>query len=181
MIIFIGVSLSCYSSWLILDTKIQTLKTTKEAKEIVTDGSEIPNSNRYSPNIGEVSGLLIIPTLSVELPVVEGTNPDELEKGVGHYRGSYYPGENGQIVLSGHRDSVFRNLGELKVGDLLILEIPSGKYTYEIVKTRIVESDDRTIITLQDQKEELILTTCYPFQFIGNAPQRYIIFAKKAY
>ncbi|MEH7483626.1 sortase [Neobacillus drentensis] len=73
---------------------------------------------------------------------------------------------------------MFRKLGELEIGDSLKMEMPYGSYTYEIIDTKIVKSDDTSIITLQHSKEELILTTCYPFSYIGNAPKRYIIYAK---
>ena len=128
---------------------------------------------------GETAGLLVIPRLNAELAIVEGTEPEELEKGVGHYRGSYYPDEGGQIVLSGHRDTVFRGLGQLELGDTLEVQMAYGNYVYKIIDTKIVSADDRSIITLQDKEEELILTTCYPFSYIGDAPDRYIIYAEK--
>ncbi len=112
------------------------------------------------------------------MAIVEGTDPNDLKKGVGHYKGSFFPGENGQIVLSGHRDTVFRHLGELKIGDDLKVEMPNGTFTYEIARTKIVDAKDTSIITLQHNEEELILTTCYPFRYVGNAPDRYIIYAK---
>ena len=87
------------------------------------------------------------------------------------------PSQNGQIVLSGHRDTVFRHLGELKIGDQLIVNVPNGSFPYKITHTKIVDSKDTSIITLQKDHEELILTTCYPFRYIGNAPKRYIIYA----
>lgn len=92
-----------------------------------------------------------------------------MEKGIGHYKGSYYPDENGQIFLSGHRDTVFRRTGELKKGDQLKVLLPYGSFSYEIDKTKIVDQKDTSIITQQHNKEELILTTCYPFSYIGNA------------
>jgi sortase A len=58
------------------------------------------------------------------------------------------------------------------------MEMPYGSFSYEITDTKIVKSDDTSIITLQHEKEELILTTCYPFSYVGNAPERYIIYAK---
>lgn len=133
----------------------------------------------FEPVNGEVSGLLEIPKINAELAIVEGTDPNDLEKGVGHYQCSFYPDENGQIVLSGHRDTVFRRAGELELGDILTVRIPYGNYHYEIVETWIVSADDTSIITLQDSEEELILTTCYPFSYIGGAPDRYIMYAKK--
>ncbi|MRH41957.1 class D sortase [Aquibacillus halophilus] len=131
----------------------------------------------YAPNQGETIGILTIPSINAELPIVEGTDPDELEKGVGHYNGSAFPLQNDQIVLSGHRDTVFRGLGDVKIGDKLIVTLPYGEFTYEMVDSQIVDAEDRTIIKSTAPNEELILTTCYPFSFIGDAPERYIITA----
>ncbi|KMJ59041.1 hypothetical protein AB685_08195 [Bacillus sp. LL01] len=134
--------------------------------------------NDFAPEIGEVIGLLEIPKLDAELPIVEGTDPAELEKGVGHYRGASFPGELGQIVFSGHRDTVFLRLGELEIGDRFFVSMPYGDYTYEIYDSKIVDEDDRSVITLQKEKEDLLLTTCYPFTLTGAAPERYILYAK---
>jgi sortase A len=130
------------------------------------------------PSMGDIIGILQFPSIDEELPIIEGTNEDDLEKGVGHYKGSSFPNEQGQIVLSGHRDTVFRKLGELKLGDILAISTPKGTFSYKIEHTQIVEANDRSIITLQKNEEILTLTTCYPFTFIGNAPKRYIITAK---
>uniref|UniRef100_UPI00301AD7D0 class D sortase n=1 Tax=Oceanobacillus massiliensis TaxID=1465765 RepID=UPI00301AD7D0 len=101
---------------------------------------------------------------------------DELAKGVGHYAGTAYPEQNDQIVLSGHRDTVFRRMGELLIGDILTIKLSYGEFSYKISETKVVDADDRTIIVPHD-KEVLTLTTCYPFSFIGSAPERYIITA----
>jgi sortase A len=163
--------------------KIQTSRSLDEAKAIVREQSheEIPKEpkGRYLPNQGDAAGLLVIPSINAELAIVEGTNPDDLEKGVGHYKDSFYPNENGQIVLSGHRDTVFRRAGELKREDILEIQMPYGNYQYKITNTKIVGTDDTSIITLQNNEEELILTTCYPFSYVGDAPDRYIIYAKR--
>ncbi|WP_404333250.1 class D sortase [Mesobacillus maritimus] len=168
-----------------INSKVQTIQSLKEAKAIVQPQSEdkayLPTKpeGRLLPDEGETTGLLHIPKINAELAIVEGTDPDDLEKGVGHYKDSYYPDENGQIVLSGHRDTVFRKLGELKLADILEVQMSYGSYKYEITHTKIVDADDTSIITLQNDEEELILTTCYPFSYIGDAPDRYIIYAKR--
>lgn len=156
-----------------------------EAHEIVNskDNSSNNVANDQSTaqkkfNTGDTIGLLIIPKIEAELPIVEGTDPDDLEKGVGHYKESSYPDEGGQIVLSGHRDTVFRHTGELEVGDKLTISLSYGSFEYKITHTKIVDKADKAVITLQRKKEELILTTCYPFSYIGNAPDRYIIYAE---
>lgn len=80
-------------------------------------------------------------------------------------------------VLAGHRDTVFRDLGQLKIGDELVVKTSMGEFTYQIEKTWIVNANDRTVI--HSVKEPiLLLSTCYPFNYIGPAPQRYLIQAK---
>ncbi|GLB60839.1 class D sortase [Cytobacillus sp. NCCP-133] len=128
------------------------------------------------PAIGEEIGILSIPKISASLPIFHGTDEDELEKGVGHFAGSVLPGEPDNSVLSGHRDTVFRKLGEVAVGDLLVVTTSAGEFTYKIRKVRIVEADDRTVI-VPKPRATLTVTTCYPFDFIGDAPQRYILVA----
>ncbi len=155
-----------------------------EAKDLINDSTEEIQSedevkidgSHFSPSMGETAGILHIPKLESNLPIVEGTDEDDLEKGVGHYKGSAYPTQGEQIVLSGHRDTVFKRMGELELGDILTVKLPYGEFSYEIVDTKIVGADDRTIIKPQG-KEILTVTTCYPFNFIGSAPDRYIITA----
>ncbi|WML40768.1 class D sortase [Neobacillus sp. OS1-2] len=183
LIISIGLILLGVGVWQFVDTKVQTKASVKQAKEMIAERQSEPLTKKVEnsppPGMGDTVGLLTIPKIKSELAIVEGTDPDDLEKGVGHYKGSYFPGDQGQIVLSGHRDTVFRKLGELNIGDSLKMEMPYGNFTYEITKTKIVKSDDTSIITLQNQQEELIVTTCYPFRYVGNAPKRYIIYAKR--
>lgn len=187
--IFAGIALLVVAGFQLAETKVKSGQTLEEAKRLVKSApkeTDAPQSHEEAaaesdkPGFGEVVGLLEIPAIKSELAIVEGTDPDDLKKGVGHYQGSYFPGEGGQIVLSGHRDTVFRRLGELKAGDVLNIRMPKKDTKYEITGTKIVDAEDRTIITLQNEREELILTTCYPFSYIGNAPERYIIYAKPA-
>lgn len=146
----------------------------KPAKPSSTTQDQIKT---FSPDTGDTVGLLYIPRLDKDLPIVEGTDEDELAKGVGHYAGTAYPLQHDQIVLSGHRDTVFRHMGELELGDSLTIKLPYGEFSYEITNTEIVDADDLTIISPTAPKEVLTLTTCYPFSYIGNAPERYIITA----
>ncbi|MFJ7993930.1 processed acidic surface protein [Peribacillus frigoritolerans] len=104
------------------------------------------------------------------------TDEDELEKGVGHYAGSVLPGEKDNSVLSGHRDTIFRDLGEVGEGDLLIAKTEAGTFTYKVRKVRIVDAEDRTVI-VPKPKATLTVTTCYPFSYIGSAPERYVLVA----
>lgn len=128
------------------------------------------------PAEGENIGSLVIPVLKQEYPIVQGTGEKELEKGVGHFLQSVLPGEEDNCVLSGHRDTVFRRLGELKVGDLLIVQTSAGTFTYEVDGTRIVLADDRTVI-VPTENAVMTMTTCYPFNYLEDALERYIVSA----
>lgn len=129
------------------------------------------------PEKGDNIGNLLIPTIGATLPIFHGTDEDELLKGVGHFADSVLPGEADNSVLSGHMDTVFRELGEVGKGDLLIVETSAGTFTYKVRKTRIVDADDRTVI-VPKPKATLTVSTCYPFDFIGSdAPERFILIA----
>ncbi|MED1739628.1 class D sortase [Bacillus swezeyi] len=125
---------------------------------------------------GEKIGDLVIPKINARLPIYHGTDEDELQKGVGHFAGSVLPGEEDNSVLSGHRDTVFRKLGEVGKGDRLIVEAVYGTFTYKVKKVRIVDADDRTVI-VPKPRATLTVSTCYPFDFIGAAPERYVLVA----
>ncbi len=127
-----------------------------------------------APKVGEIFGSLAIPRLQRVIPIVEGTGTKELKMGVGHFVGSVMPGATDNSVLAGHRDSVFRNLGSLKLGDLLTVTTDYGVFIYEVHKFRIVSADDKTVI-VPTSGAILTLSTCYPFGYIGNAPKRYIV------
>jgi sortase A len=126
---------------------------------------------------GDIMGKITIPKIDKELPIIFGTSDDDLRRGVGHYIGTAFPGQNGNVVLSGHRDTVFERLDELQVGDTFDVETLEGNFTYQVYEGKIVESDDRTII-VPYSLPVLTLVTCYPFNFIGDAPQRYILTAR---
>jgi sortase A len=177
VMIIIGIVILGIGLFHLWDIKRQEQVYLEAAREMVKEGGL--KVKEFKPDTGEASGLLMIPKIDAELPIVEGTDPDDLEKGVGHFKGSYYPDEKGQIILSGHRDTVFRQAGDLELGDYLTMKMPYGDFTYEIVGTKIVSADDMNVITLQNTEEELILTTCYPFNYVGDAPDRYIIYAKR--
>jgi sortase A len=160
---------------------LEAAKRTLPIKEAALPSKERPVEDPITPSFktGDIIGILEIPELKAELPIIEGTDEEELEKGVGHYAGTVFPGQKDQILLSGHRDTVFRKIGELKLGDELIVRMPYGDFTYEIIDSFIVDADDTTVIKPTAPEEILTLSTCYPFYFVGSAPDRYILTAKR--
>lgn len=126
---------------------------------------------------GDILGSISIPVLKMNLPIYEGTETSQLKQGVGHFEKSVLPGIANNSVLSGHRDTVFSQLGKLKLGDLIVVNTIDGKFTYKIFNFRIVLADDRTVI-VPTPTAVLTLSTCYPFRFIGHAPKRFIVSAE---
>jgi sortase A len=144
-------------------------------EEIQPDASELHMSVPI-PKLGDFIGTLKIPRLKKSIPIFEGTESAQLKKGAGHYQKSVPPGLNDNSVIAGHRDSVFTEFGSLKRGDKLIVKTGYGKFTYKISKFRIVKANDRTVI-VPTSVATLTLSTCYPFHFIGSAPDRFIVTA----
>ncbi|WP_099361298.1 class D sortase [Fredinandcohnia onubensis] len=182
LLIIGGVSLTGYSIFQIWDSNQAQKEALVQAEELI---SALPVEEEAEKEVviptfekGETMGVLEVPKLGEKMPIIEGTDEDELAKGVGHYLGTALPTQNDQIVLSGHRDTTFRRFDELAIGDTFVVKMPYGDFTYEIVDTKIVDADDRTIIKSTAPNEELIVTTCFPFGYIGNAPHRFIFYGK---
>lgn len=125
---------------------------------------------------GAEIGWLLIPALDMKYPIYWGTDDETLNQGVGYHNGNFTtpPDGHGHTVLSGHRDTVFRGLGELEQGTSMYVHFENIQYEYEIKKTWITDAQDRSVIVGKEEPT-LTLTTCYPFNFIGSAPDRYII------
>ncbi|MGL5346385.1 MAG: class D sortase [Peptostreptococcaceae bacterium] len=134
----------------------------------------INNKEVYRPDLGQLFGTIRIPSVEIERPLIHGDGDDELKKGVGHYAGSTLPGEGGNVVLAGHRDTVFKKLEGVKVGDEVFVDTDWGKYKYKVSNIRITNPDD-TSVTEPTDFEKLTVYTCYPFNFVGRAPERYIV------
>ncbi|MBM6619056.1 class D sortase [Bacillus suaedaesalsae] len=182
LFIVTGLGAIGYGGYQLLKTELSVQNNLEEAKEVISQkqASKKPTEKdiqSFSPQEGDVVGILFIPRIGIETPIVEGTDPDELEKGVGHFATSAYPRQNDQVVLSGHRDTVFRKMKDIEIGDIITVKLPHGDFSYKIAHTQVVGADDRTIIKSTAPNEELLLTTCYPFNFVGNAPDRFVVTA----
>jgi sortase A len=126
------------------------------------------------PKLGEEFGQIVIKTAAVDVPVFHGDRDEELLKGAGHFDGSRYPGENGNVVVSGHNNTAFKNLKNAKVGDAVEFNTTYGKYIYKVVNTKIVQYNDPTVVVPSEQ-EKLTLYTCYPFNALGYTSQRFVV------
>ena len=122
-------------------------------------------------------GVLRVPSLGIEVPVFDGTDDLTLNRGVGRIIGTARVGSPGNTALAGHRDGFFRPLKDISVGAHLELVTPHNAIRYVVEKTEIVSSDDVSVLADQGSPT-LTLVTCFPFYFVGDAPQRFIVQAK---
>lgn len=182
VLIIFGILVIGYSSLQLYHSHTMEKKRLDEAKdliseEVIKDDNDIPAINYDWIQEGDTIGVFYIPRLDREIPIIAGVEEEELAQGIGHYTGTGYPGENRQILLSGHRDTVFRHFDELKDGDELHIKMDNGTFIYEISDHKIVDANDTTVINLDQTEEVLTVSTCYPFSYIGNAPDRYVLYA----
>ncbi len=131
---------------------------------------------RHSRDLVEASviGTLSIPELRLDAPIVEGVSNSDLRRGVGHVPGSALSGGLGNMVLAAHRDAIFRPLRSIRPGMLVKVHGTDGTYTYQVDSSRIV-SPDRVDVMDIESKPEVTLITCYPFNYVGSAPMRFVV------
>jgi sortase A len=176
-----GIGLVGYAGFHMFNQRAEQDNALQEAKAQVASNeeSETKEEISYSFEKGDVVGILQIPALNRELPIIEGTDEDELEKGVGHYSSTKLPNQQDRIFLAGHRDTVFKKMGDLQKGDQLKVEMSNGTFTYEIYEMFVVKEDDMSVVQPTSPDEILTLSTCYPFEYLSSTVERYIINAKR--
>jgi LPXTG-site transpeptidase (sortase) family protein len=122
-------------------------------------------------------GRLTIPRLHLRTIVREGAGNATLSLAAGHIPGTAFPWQRGNVAVAGHRDTLFRGLGEIRKKDLIEFDTLDASYVYEVASTQIVGPQDVSVLK-PGQYPELTLVTCYPFNFIGSAPERFIVKAQ---
>jgi sortase A len=122
-------------------------------------------------------GRIEIPSLGVSAIIAEGADKRTLGRAVGHLPETALPGDQGNIVLAGHRDTFFRSLGGVSLGDRILITTPRGRFEYEVDEVAIVNPSDVGVIA-PTSGSTLTLVTCFPFHYIGPAPRRFIVRAR---
>ena len=122
----------------------------------------------------EPLAVLHIPRIGLDVPVLKGTSDTTLDRGAGHVEDTAMPGTPGNSGIAGHRDGFFRGLKDVNVGDEIQLETLRETQTYRIERAWIVSPDDVSVLD-PTPAQSITLVTCYPFYFVGSAPQRYIV------
>jgi len=123
--------------------------------------------------------VLRIPKIRLEVPVLRGTDDVTLNRAVGHIDDTALPGTDGNSGIAGHRDGFFRGLKDIEPEDAIELDTLRGKEVYRVERTWVVDPDDVSVLDPAPARS-LTLVTCYPFYYVGPAPQRYIVRAVRA-
>jgi sortase A len=127
---------------------------------------------------GDVIGEIGIPRLRVSVMVFEGDDAGILGLGAGHIPGTALPRDGGNIGIAAHRDTYFRPLSVIHADDVITLKTPAGTTRYAVTETRIVPPSDVSVLARASGRD-LTLVTCYPFFYLGSAPERFIVHARK--
>lgn len=132
---------------------------------------------RVLPKNGLI-GRLVIPRLHLSAMVREGAGEDTLRLALGHIPGTALPGQSGNVGIAGHRDTLFRGLRVIRENDLIRLETLNGDYSYRVEETKIVSPKEVSVLKAGFYPE-LTLVTCFPFYYVGSAPDRFVVKARQ--
>ncbi len=192
------VGTACASAWVLLSLSgaVDARRAVRESEAQRTAGepaasAAAPDLSLWSPArvrawqsavtqpVPAALAVLRIPRLRLTVPVFEGTDEATLDRGVGHIDGTAAPGADGNTGIAGHRDGFFRVLKDIVPGDVMELDTLRMTLTYRVERTWIVPPDDVSVLD-PTSSGAVTLVTCYPFYFIGSAPQRFIVRARAA-
>jgi len=122
---------------------------------------------------------LSIPSIDLDAIVVEGTSTRQLAIAPGHMTDTAAPGESGNSVITAHRDTFFRSLRKIRPGDVVTFDVPGREFRYEVESTLVVSPNEVGVLHPSSTSRELTLITCYPFDYIGPAPDRFVVRARE--
>ena len=185
----IAILLIGYSGFMLADARVFQYRANARLGQLLRDQPETRNrqsgvtqiSLPVAVPVATGSGLIGrigISRLGISVIVMEGDSEEVLRRAAGHIVGTALPGQPGNVGIAAHRDSFFRPLRNIKAGDVITLTTPGGEFRYRVASTSIVRPDDVTVLD-SDRHEILTLVTCYPFYFVGPAPDRFIVRAER--
>jgi sortase A len=168
--IFLAVGLLAvgYAGYIIADAQVY------QAIQLHKFANDVPIVEPHFPRIGEPIGEIEIPRLALKAVILQGDSSQVLRRGVGHLPGTPMPGEWGNVALAGHRDSFFLPLRQVRPGDIINLRTLGDQFQYRVESTRVVSPTDVEVLAPTDERE-LTLITCFPFNYVGAAPDRFIV------
>lgn len=123
-------------------------------------------------------GRIEIPRLGMKAVILEGTSSRALRRAVGHIEGTSLPGDGGNAGLAGHRDTIFRPLKDIRLGDIIRVQTLDGTFDYVVESTKVVTAETIEVLNAT-ASPALTLVTCFPFSYVGSAPNRFIVRARQ--
>jgi len=179
VLLIIGLLSLSYVGYALLDARLyqaeQARRFERELKE-----TNLPRAESASAAASEGStlGRIEISAVGMTTMILEGTEEGTLRRAVGHIRGTPLPGQRGNVALAAHRDTFFRGLRDIRVNDEITLTTLSGSFHYRVDSTKVVKPEETEALK-DNGHDTLTLVTCYPFNFVGSAPKRFIVRARK--
>jgi len=175
-----GILSLAYVAYVKLDERFyQRTEMIKLASSVVMDTPQpAMDLGPSRPAIGDVIGEIQIRRIGLKAIVIEGDSLKILRRAVGHLPDTALPGQSGNIALAGHRDSLFRPLRQIRQGDVVTLDLKEQRFRYEVRSIEIVAPDNLAVLEPTIARE-LTLITCFPFGYIGPAPNRLIVRARE--
>jgi sortase A len=165
--------------WYLLQHAITAYQEAAASRELESVHMTVDKPARSAPRLttGALIGRVEIPRVGVFAIVREGDDSGTLRHAVGHIPDTALPGEPGNAGLAGHRDTFFRGLKGVRAGDRITLTTTNGVLEYTVGYTSVVDPDDVSVLG-PTSRQTLTLVTCYPFNYIGSAPRRFIVHAE---
>jgi sortase A len=169
----VGIAVLAYCGFVLIDAWSFQQAERRQFEYLISSKASAPAAVS-----GGLIGRMEIPRLGLSVVVIEGTSETTLRRAAGHIAGTALPGQPGNVGISGHRDTFFRPLRNIRRDDIITLTTLLGEYRYRVISTRIVPPTNVAVLD-PDGTELLTLVTCYPFYFVGPAPSRFIVRAER--
>ena len=182
-LIAVGGALALYCAAILVEARFHQTAPIAPPPLVVTqtalpgDSGDARAASVPVPAAGTMLGRLQAPSVKLSTVVLEGSDDATLSRGSGHIEDTPFPGQPGNVGIAGHRDTTFRALRHIHIGDALEFATADRLYRYRISKTMIVGPDDVYVLD-PTEAPALTLVTCYPFEFVGHAPRRFIVRAE---
>lgn len=175
LLVLAGIAALGYFLYVNIETRLYQAMENRELDAILAAGPPaMPLLNAAPVAPGSAIGRIEIPRLGVSSVIRAGVDARTLRLAVGHIPGTAFPGDGGNIGLAGHRDTFFRKLRDIRTFDEIRIVTPDGTFSYEVERTRIVKPEDTWVLD-DTSIPSITLVTCYPFTYVGSAPDRFIV------
>ncbi|MEO8026405.1 MAG: class D sortase [Bryobacteraceae bacterium] len=175
----LAIGLAALTSWtvIVVDAKWTQESLRRSLEELqeqspMLEGSTAPRQQAPQSLVGQIE----VARLGLSAMVLEGVDSRTLSRAVGHIPGTALPGSTGNVAFAGHRDTFFRGLKDIRLGDEIVVTTPYGRYQYRVFASEIVKPTETRVLAAS-AKATVTLVTCYPFHYIGSAPKRFIVHA----